>query len=182
MARAVQSTSVQSNNVLLKVTVPKRTGRKRKRGSNEPFTDETKSDANEPPPRRTAKDLLRSLSDNASNYQIEIVGRVERTHVFRGTFATLFLIYCHLLNVYYQESRISCSRLQRVPSRIDSETKLYHLTVRSPGIEFGKYPINRPTVEKIKKFDIDMGKGAALNADLIPPPSFSHGDVPFHYL
>jgi hypothetical protein len=34
----------------------------------------------------------------------------------------------------------------------------------------------------MKQFDIDMAKGAAENADLIPPPSFSHGDVPFHYM
>jgi general transcription factor 3C polypeptide 5 (transcription factor C subunit 1) len=34
----------------------------------------------------------------------------------------------------------------------------------------------------MKQFDIDMSKGATTNADLIPPPSFSHGDVPFHYM
>ena len=37
-------------------------------------------------------------------------------------------------------------------------------------------------VDKIKQFDIDMSKGAVKNVDLIPPPSFSQGDVPFQYM
>lgn len=37
-------------------------------------------------------------------------------------------------------------------------------------------------VDKIKQFDIDMSKGALQNVDLIPPPSFSQGDVPFQYM
>jgi len=36
-------------------------------------------------------------------------------------------------------------------------------------------------VEKLKNFDINMAKGALKNTDIIPPPSFSHGDVPFTY-
>jgi general transcription factor 3C polypeptide 5 (transcription factor C subunit 1) len=86
MARPIQSMSCPSNNVLLKVTVPKWTGRKRKRGSDEPFTDAVPEIVEEPSPRRTSKDLLRSLQDNASKYKIETVGKVERTHVFRGMF------------------------------------------------------------------------------------------------
>ncbi|KAJ5795252.1 Transcription factor IIIC subunit 5 [Penicillium paradoxum] len=146
MARAVQSTSLPSNNVLLKVTVPKRTGRRRKIGSNEPFTDAPQSEATGPPPRRTAKDLLRSLSDNPSKYQIEPVGRVERTHVFRG-----------------------------IPDFVYSTTaSSFTNRFRDKIIPFD--------FDKMKEYDIEMDKGAALNADLIPPPSFSHGDVPFHYI
>ncbi|KAJ5398504.1 hypothetical protein N7465_008993 [Penicillium sp. CMV-2018d] len=146
MARSVQSTRIQSNNVLLKVTVPKRTGRKRKRGSNQPFADAPDSEASEPPPRRTAKDLLRSMSDNPSKYQIEPVGRVERTHVFRG-----------------------------IPDFVYSTTaSSFTNRFREQILPFD--------FDKMKQFDIDMAKGAAQNADLIPPPSFSHGDVPFHYI
>ncbi|KAJ5197544.1 hypothetical protein N7449_008023 [Penicillium cf. viridicatum] len=146
MARSVQSTSIQSNNVLLKVTVPKRTGRKRKRGSNEPFADAPDSEASEPAPRRTAKDLLRSMSDNPSKYQIEPVGRVEQTHVFRG-----------------------------IPDFVYSTTaSSFTNRFRDQILPFD--------FDKMKQFDIDMAKGAAENADLIPPPSFSHGDVPFHYI
>ncbi|KAK5797419.1 hypothetical protein VI817_003710 [Penicillium citrinum] len=83
LSRPVKSMSNPSNNVLLQVTVPKRTGRKRKRGSNEPFQD-GHAEPTESVPRPTAKDLLRSLRDNELKYDIKPVGRVERTHVFRG--------------------------------------------------------------------------------------------------
>lgn len=88
MARPIQSTSLQSNNILLKVTVPKWTGRKRKRGSDEPYTDAAPGDAARPPDRRSSKDLLRSLRDNASSYIIQPVGKVDRTHVFRSLWYT----------------------------------------------------------------------------------------------
>ncbi|KAJ5114034.1 tau 95 subunit of transcription factor TFIIIC [Penicillium angulare] len=83
MSRPLLSISNPTNNVLLKVTVPKRTGRKRKRGSNEPFTDAAPTEA-AVPERPTSKDLLRSLQDNPSKYQIEAIGKIQRTHVFRG--------------------------------------------------------------------------------------------------
>jgi general transcription factor 3C polypeptide 5 (transcription factor C subunit 1) len=86
LSRPLKSTNTASNNVLLKVTVPKRTGRKRKRGSNEPFQDAPVETIAESVPRPTAKNLLRSLRDNESKYQIKPIGKVERTHVFRGTF------------------------------------------------------------------------------------------------
>ena len=41
---------------------------------------------------------------------------------------------------------------------------------------------NRRSDEKMKQFDLDMSKGAISNVDLIPPPSFSFGDVPFTYM
>ena len=85
LSRPLKSMSTPSNNVLLQVTVPKRTGRKRKRGSSEPFQDGP-IEPTESVPRPTARDLLRSLRDNESKYEIKTVGRVERTHVFRGNF------------------------------------------------------------------------------------------------
>ena len=90
MSRPLVSTSSQANNILLKVTVPKRTGRKRKRGSDEPFVDSVPvaSVASE---RRKARDMVRSLSDNVGKYQLEPVGLVNRTHVFRGWFPSCLL-------------------------------------------------------------------------------------------
>lgn len=41
---------------------------------------------------------------------------------------------------------------------------------------------SQQTDEKMKHFDISMDKGAITNVDIIPPPSFSHGDIPFTYL
>lgn len=83
MSRPLQSISSPSNNVLLTVTVPRRTGRRRKRGSNDPFTmpEGPSSDSDS---QRTARDLQRRLEDNVDKYQVMPVGMVNRTHVFRG--------------------------------------------------------------------------------------------------
>ncbi|KAE8154218.1 RNA polymerase III transcription factor IIIC subunit-domain-containing protein [Aspergillus avenaceus] len=146
MSRPVQSTSSPSNNILLKVTVPKRTGRKRKRGSNEPFTGVPVATLSpQLQPRRSAMDLLRSLSDNVGKYQAEPVGMVNRTHVFRGMPDFVF-------------STTASSFTNRFRDQILS----YDL-------------------EQMKKWDLDMSKGTAQNADIIPPPSFSTGDIPFNY-
>ncbi|KIW92686.1 uncharacterized protein Z519_06533 [Cladophialophora bantiana CBS 173.52] len=77
--RAVLSYNKPTNNLLLKVTVPGRTGRKRKRGSDEPYF-EYSTDSH---PRRDVKYLLRSLRDNRERYRAEIVGPIGSTHVWR---------------------------------------------------------------------------------------------------
>ncbi|KAL4750098.1 hypothetical protein BDW72DRAFT_120898 [Aspergillus terricola var. indicus] len=146
MARPLQSISTASNNILLRVTVPKRTGRKRKRGSNEPFKDDPDFVRREEgPPRPTARELLQSLRDNVGKYQVEPVGLVERTHVFRG-----------------------------MPDFVFS-------TTNSPFVSRFREKILPFDFQKMKEFDLDMSKGAISNADILPPPSFSHGDIPFHY-
>lgn len=83
-----------SHNVLFKVTVPKRTGRKRKRGSNEPWQGELdqpalsarpesgnlRSEARLDEPRA----LRRKLQDNVGRYGAEAVGVIKHTHRYRG--------------------------------------------------------------------------------------------------
>ncbi|KAL2841343.1 RNA polymerase III transcription factor IIIC subunit-domain-containing protein [Aspergillus pseudodeflectus] len=146
MSRPAQSISTQSNNILLKVTVPKRTGRKRKRGSDGPFVEDPACVIpGNAPPRPTARDVLRTLRDNEGKYQVEPVGLIERTHVFRG-----------------------------MPDFVFS-------TTRSPFINRVRDTILPFDYRKMKEFDLDMSKGAISNVDLIPPPSFSHGDLPFNY-
>ncbi|KAL2842395.1 RNA polymerase III transcription factor IIIC subunit-domain-containing protein [Aspergillus pseudoustus] len=147
MSRPVQSISTPSNNILLKVTVPKRTGRKRKRGTDEPFVDDpARGNPGNAPPRYTARELLRTLQDNEGKYQVAPVGLVERTHIFRG-----------------------------MPDFVFS-------TTNSPFINRFRDTILPFDYRKMKEFDLDMSKGATSNVDLIPPPSFSHGDLPFNYL
>ncbi|KAJ5626616.1 hypothetical protein N7528_004043 [Penicillium herquei] len=82
LSRPLMSTSSATNNLLLKITVPKRTGRKRKRGSNDPFTDPAPGDTSDSQ-RQSSKELMRCLRDNPSKYKIEPIGKVGRTHVFR---------------------------------------------------------------------------------------------------
>ncbi|KAE8379747.1 RNA polymerase III transcription factor IIIC subunit-domain-containing protein [Aspergillus bertholletiae] len=146
MSRPAQSTSLPSNNILLKVTVPRRTGRKRKRGSDEPFTGAPVSTLGpETQPRRSARELLQSLRDNVGRYQVEPVGIVNRTHVFRGMPDFVF-------------SSSGSSFANRFREQI--------------------LPFD---YEKMKQFDLDMAKGMSSNIDIIPPPSFSQGDIPFTY-
>lgn len=78
--RNVASYNQKTNNLLLKVTVPKRTGRKRKRGSNEEFTADSVNLA----ARKDVSYLLRSLKDNTQRYEAEIVGPIHSTHIWRS--------------------------------------------------------------------------------------------------
>ncbi|EYE92833.1 transcription factor TFIIIC subunit TFC1 [Aspergillus ruber CBS 135680] len=145
MSRPLQSTNSQTNNVLLRVTVPRRTGRRRKRGTEEPFTETTVSSEDGARPRRSARDLRRSLEDNVGRYQVEPVGMVNRTHVFRG-----------------------------MPDFVwSTSSSEFTNRFRDHILSFD--------YEKMKQFDINMSKGAISNVDIIPPPSYSHGDIPFNY-
>ncbi len=100
MCVPVLSHNSPSNNVLLKITVPKRTGRKRKRGSDEPFTYSNGQilppDGHEDAPGdedvevlsqyRMDKPavILRKIRDNRDNYQVEAVAEIRQSHRYRG--------------------------------------------------------------------------------------------------
>ncbi|RAH67422.1 transcription factor TFIIIC subunit TFC1 [Aspergillus aculeatinus CBS 121060] len=146
MSRPMKSISSTANNILVKVTVPKRTGRKRKKGSDEPFTGVPITTGHVEAPRRSAREVLQSLRDNVGRYQVEPVGMIERTHVFRGMPDFVF-------------STASSAFANKFREHI--------------------LPFD---YEKMKQFDLDMTKGITSNVDIIPPPSFSHGDLPFNYI
>jgi general transcription factor 3C polypeptide 5 (transcription factor C subunit 1) len=77
--KSILSINCQTNNVLLAITVPKRTGRKRRRGTSDPFVE----GLDEPPPKRSASYLLESLRANETAYQIEPVASIPCLHIFR---------------------------------------------------------------------------------------------------
>lgn len=81
LAKRIPSTGVDTRNVLVRVTVPKRTGRKRKRGTDEPF--EHHPEQGQENSNVTAPDLLQRLRDNHDNYTIEALGMLRETHRFR---------------------------------------------------------------------------------------------------
>ncbi|KAI4951915.1 hypothetical protein J4E91_003376 [Alternaria rosae] len=93
-AKRLLSTPVRTNNLLIKVTVPKRTGRKRKRGTTGPFLSKDEiassgagSSNSTPLTNKTyvgAPTIYRSLQDNASTYKIALAGVVDETHRFRN--------------------------------------------------------------------------------------------------
>ncbi|KAK1145097.1 tau 95 subunit of transcription factor TFIIIC [Aspergillus melleus] len=146
MSRPLQSTSSASSNVLLKVTVPKRTGRKRKKRSDEPFSGVAVTTIHREPQRPGARHLLKTLRDTESRYRVEPVGSINRTHVFRG-----------------------------MPDFVYS-------TARSEFSNRFREKILSFDYDKMREWDLDMTKGVISNVDIIPPPSFSHGDVPFGYI
>ncbi|KAL1304170.1 hypothetical protein AAFC00_000595 [Neodothiora populina] len=85
LAKKLVSREVPVQNILLRVTLPKCTGRKRKRGSGEPFVYPVDQDrgvvASHSP---DAPLLLQHLRDNADRYTIQPIGPVKETHRFRS--------------------------------------------------------------------------------------------------
>ena len=90
--------NVRTNDIVLRISVPKRTGRKRKRGSDDAFTEPVQDelDTDEQArssslaikqPVRKASRLLRSLRDNEKKYDVSIAGRIEETYRFRSMFS-----------------------------------------------------------------------------------------------
>ncbi|RMZ78744.1 hypothetical protein DV737_g3744, partial [Chaetothyriales sp. CBS 132003] len=76
-SRPILSFNNQTNNLLLQVRVPKRIG-KRKRGSDAPFTALDSADA-----LRNARYLVQSMRDNAATHQVDALGTVDQTHIWR---------------------------------------------------------------------------------------------------
>ena len=91
-AKRIIATPVITDDLLLKITVPKRTGRKRKRGSSGPFLPEGEHEStrNDGETRITLHEqvdgllVFRTLQDNASNYTVTPVGLVDESHRFRS--------------------------------------------------------------------------------------------------
>lgn len=82
-----------SHNVLFKITVPKRTGRKRKRGSDGPWQGEVEHPVQDTDSSATLrsktglddpKAIRRKLQDNPDRYEAEAVGVIKHTHRYRG--------------------------------------------------------------------------------------------------
>lgn len=92
--KPIVSQHASSNGILLKITVPKRTGRKRKRGSDEPFSgDAHTSDGTEASAsgqvasvarQDVPESILRKMQDNIGKYHAVAVGMVKDTHRYRG--------------------------------------------------------------------------------------------------
>lgn len=87
MAKPLKSASVSTNNILLKVTVPKRTGLKRRRGAEGPYYEDLEVEVfgeRAVPTVKETQYLFRSMCDNSNSYQVEAIGTINHTHRFRG--------------------------------------------------------------------------------------------------
>lgn len=88
LAKRLLGTPVATANVLLKVTVPKRTGRKRKKGSLGPFVADRDGEANPAPsksPYVKADTIFQCIRDNPTKYTATPVGVIDESHRFRST-------------------------------------------------------------------------------------------------
>ncbi|KYK57272.1 Transcription factor IIIC, subunit 5 [Drechmeria coniospora] len=149
----VMSHNASSHNVVLKVVVPKRTGRRRKRGSHGPWQgDVDVADASAAPQQVCSvgrldqpKVLRRKLADNVDEYRVEAVGVIKHTHRFRG-----------LADFYWDMSRSPFA--QKYANQV------------LPG-----------DVQQIKNFKFEPGMDLRRNVDIIPPPIFTHMSLPFNY-
>lgn len=89
-SRPMMSHYASSHNVVFKITVPKRTGRKRKRGSDGPWEGEVQEPLGDPSNFKSLakldepKSLRRKLQDNVGKYHAEAVGVIKHTHRYRG--------------------------------------------------------------------------------------------------
>ncbi|KAK3698062.1 tau 95 subunit of transcription factor TFIIIC [Vermiconidia calcicola] len=80
-AKKLSSVGMPTQNILMKVTIPKRTGRKRKRGANGSYIDASPSEMQDS--NVTGPELLQRMRDNPDRFDLELVGRVTDTHRFR---------------------------------------------------------------------------------------------------
>lgn len=95
MSNPISSNNVKTNNVVLQIVVPKRTGLKRRRGALGPYHEGVDELGSAPlgstllQSQATSKKipyLLRSLRDNTERYKIQPFGSIHITHRFRGIF------------------------------------------------------------------------------------------------
>lgn len=87
MVKPLKSANVNTNNILFKVTVPKRTGLKRKRGADgvcHEVAQEGVLGERAAPSIQDAQHLFRSMRDNPTSYRVEAIGGIDQTHRFRG--------------------------------------------------------------------------------------------------
>ncbi|KAL5614542.1 uncharacterized protein BROUX77_000379 [Berkeleyomyces rouxiae] len=151
----ILSHNASTHNVVLKVTVPKRTGRKRRRESDGPFMGPVDT-VDDVLPEATGKNrsygrldhpktLRRRLQDNVDKYHVEAVGMIKHTHRYKG-----------LADFSWEASH-------------SDFTKRFSQDILTGDIN------------KIKTFKFAPGLDHSTNVDIIPPPTFTHMTLPFNY-
>ncbi|KAJ8126124.1 hypothetical protein O1611_g7514 [Lasiodiplodia mahajangana] len=157
-SKPIVSHHAATNNILLTITVPKRTGRKRKRGSDQPFSTErddqstrinslashanvVSSVARQDSPRT----ILRRVRDNPDRYQAEAVGMIRDSHRYRGL-------------ADFQFANTNAPFLRNVAEHL--------------------LPLN---FSKLRQFKLEEGVKANLGLEIIPPPHFTDKVIGFNY-
>ncbi|KAI1093982.1 hypothetical protein F5B19DRAFT_97272 [Rostrohypoxylon terebratum] len=155
-SKPVVSHHAATNNILLKITVPKRTGRKRKRGSNDPFTGDADiangaaatfpdGEVSSAGRRDRPKSILRKMQDNLDDYEIDAVGKVEDTHRYRG---------------------LSDFQFANVKSSFLTKTAENLLPMK---------------VSNLREIKFTPGVITEQNQEIVPPPHFTDRIIGFNY-
>ncbi|KAK5950178.1 tau 95 subunit of transcription factor TFIIIC [Knufia fluminis] len=79
-ARTVIANKKNATNVLLQISVPRRTGRKRKRGSNDPWIEDQSTE----PPKKDATYMVRAMADNPAKYNVTAISGISSMHIWRS--------------------------------------------------------------------------------------------------
>ncbi|KAI1180835.1 hypothetical protein F4777DRAFT_527164 [Nemania sp. FL0916] len=155
-SKPIVSHHASTNNILLKITVPRRTGRKRKRGSNTPFSEDSSildttavaskensvgSVARQDRPRT----ILRRLQDNPHDYKAEAVGMIRDSHRYRGL-------------ADFQFANTNTPFITNVAEHL--------------------LPLN---FSKLQQFRLEEGVIANPGLEIIPPPHFTDKVIGFNY-
>lgn len=175
-ARPMMSHYASSHNVLFKITVPKRTGRKRKRGSNEPWQGEVEEISQQDPQTSSAtlrsqakldetKILRRKLQDNADRYRAEAVGVIKHTHRYRGMVD---------FNYTMQNNEFMNNFTNTILSG-DSECS------RSCPSSCGASYSHMLAVSKFRTFSIRPGTDCTPGQEIIAPPLMTQITIPYYY-
>jgi general transcription factor 3C polypeptide 5 (transcription factor C subunit 1) len=163
MCAPLLSNAAHSNNLLLKVMVPKRTGRKRKRGTLGPFLEPNEINPTRPASAGSEKEatekhdtqshsrldpqrkVLKILKDNVGKYKIDVIGEIKQTHRFRGL-------------ADFQQSTANSQFFSRFQDKV--------LT---------------GDLDKMKDFTFDGQMGWKPQEDLLPPPTMATHSLPFNW-
>ena len=159
MGRNVASCNVPSQNLFVRITVPRRTGRRRRKGNHDPFqlpTEETHGEGVQDSSKTTGtassstimdvRTLAASLRDNPTTYAVSILGSITNTHRFRSLPDFVF-------------STKNSPFMRKIRARVA--------------------PLSYPAV---KGFQLAPQRGFKVDEDLIPPPWFTKQQVPFDYI
>lgn len=153
--------------------MPRRTGRKRKRGSDDSWQEIDEISAVAGDGKAAAqvfscsrlddpKVLRRKLADNVGDYDVEVIGAVQHTHRFRGA-----------ADFYWDMSQSSFAQ-NYVNQALSADGRMCSSFPSSCLSDF-------LPVEKLKDFRFTSARDIVPNVDVLPPPIFTHMGLPFNY-
>ena len=123
LAKKLTSRETPVNNLLCRVVLPKRTGRKRKRGSNDPFTHvespsatENESMGESAPLPLDGLQLLQRLKEDGHDYRLEPVGLINEAHRFRCTYNAVCSLCVKLNYLALPDFQMAASRMPLMAS------------------------------------------------------------------